>query len=163
MCYCTYQAVRSKLISADSLSKTGIFADEAGDFRWILARVGDFQRLETGQKAMKNPINAGLSSIQWTLSLVERVVGCPGRDRTQTLPIEIRPLKYQENFTSKARFSCPETFRPSHNRSGSLETIREKRIGAGFRALDGTPCSQLRLNRYRRAVQTLINCNNAER
>lgn len=55
MCYCTYQAVRSKLISADSLSKTGIFADEAGDFRWILARVADFQRLETGQKAMKTP------------------------------------------------------------------------------------------------------------
>ena len=62
-----------------------------------------------------------------------------GTYRTQTFQIEFRPLKYQENFVSKASFSCPETFRPSHNRSGSLETTREKRIGAVFRALDGTP------------------------
>ena len=69
--------------------------------------------------------------------------GCLGRDRTQTFPIELRPLKYQENFAPNASFPGPETFRPSCNRSGSLETTRDKRIGAVFRTLDGTRGSLL--------------------
>ena len=71
------------------------------------------------EKARKAPKNAGFSPTMCSLSLAERVLGWGGRDRTQTFPIEFRPLKYQENFASKASFSCPETFRPSHNRSGS--------------------------------------------
>ena len=37
-----------------------------------------------------------------------------------SFPNEKRPLKYQENFAGKGRLSCPDPFRPSHNRSGSV-------------------------------------------
>src|ERR1700744_4226859 len=88
------QALRSKFVSADSLSKTGVFADEAGDFRWILAKVADFRRLETGQNSLKIPINAGFVALLWTLSLVERVVGWGGRDRTSEWRNQ-NPLPYR--------------------------------------------------------------------
>jgi hypothetical protein len=85
--------------------------------------------------------------------------GCLGRDRTQTFPIEFQPLKYQENFASKASFSCPETFRPSH----ILQTIVKKRLGSLFEDWMAPHAVYFAPIDIDGAVQTLINCNNTER
>jgi hypothetical protein len=44
-------------------------------------------------------------------------------------------LSISREFRLENLVLCPETSRPSYNRIGSLETTREKRIGAVFRAL----------------------------
>ena len=135
-------AVVIKPVSADSLPKTGIFADKAGDFRRFPPQARQSGSPET-KRMREKPGFPAHSRVSWEAWPNAGLGGCLGRDRTQTFPIEFRPLKYQENFASKASFSCPETFRPSCNRSGSLETTREKRIGTVFRALDSTRGSLL--------------------
>ena len=50
---------REKIISAQSLLKTGISAVLAGDFWEILARVAILRRLETNHRRTESPINTG--------------------------------------------------------------------------------------------------------
>jgi hypothetical protein len=45
-----YHTVPVEKVSAQSLSKTGVFRVWAGDFREILIEVADFRRLETNPK-----------------------------------------------------------------------------------------------------------------
>jgi hypothetical protein len=54
-----YHAVPIEKVSAQSLPKTGVFRDRAGDFREILVQVAAFRRLETDTNRTKSPQNAG--------------------------------------------------------------------------------------------------------
>jgi hypothetical protein len=64
----------------------------AGDFREILAKVAEFETLETIHPCTISPQIAGISRKNWPQSQVERLGGWGGRNRTSTWPVGTDPL-----------------------------------------------------------------------
>lgn len=118
---CARAAVVIKPVSADSLRKTGIFADKAGDFRRFPPQVRRTGSPETKSSERKAGISGPFSGFFG--SLAERMNGwLPWEGTNSEIPDYTSSFEIIGEFPPKVAVCALETFQAFRSPIGSSET-----------------------------------------